>query len=67
MAKCWKLAQVLGLTFFFMNMPKKVAAIEPEPHMRELSLPRAQKAEVPIDVILANSEEIPFPDDFLIL
>jgi ubiquinone/menaquinone biosynthesis C-methylase UbiE len=53
-----------GFNFPFYERSKKVTAIEPEPHMRELSLPRAQKTEVPIDVILANAEELPFPDDF---
>ncbi|WP_240702947.1 class I SAM-dependent methyltransferase [Cohnella luojiensis] len=53
-----------GLNFPFYEHANKVTAIEPEPRMRELSLPRAQSAQVPIDVILAEAEKLPFPDDF---
>jgi len=41
----------------------KVFAVEPEPLMREQSLARAARATVPIEVILARGEELPFPDN----
>ncbi len=53
-----------GFNFPFYEHAQKVTAIEPEPRMRELSLSRAQNAQVPIEVILAGAEKLPFPDDF---
>ncbi|MDA8235296.1 MAG: methyltransferase domain-containing protein [Clostridia bacterium] len=52
-----------GFNFPFYQQAQKVIAIEPEPLMRDQSLPRATKANVPIEVILADAEELPFPAD----
>jgi len=52
-----------GFNFPYYEIAQKVMAIEPEPLMREQSIPRAMKANVPIEVISANAEELPFPDD----
>jgi ubiquinone/menaquinone biosynthesis C-methylase UbiE len=52
-----------GFNFPYYDRAQKVIAIEPEPLMRERSLPRAQNASVPIDVIAAGAEELPFPDN----
>lgn len=53
-----------GVNFPYYERAQKVTAIEPEPFMRELSLPRARNASVPIEVIPAKAEELPFPDDY---
>ena len=52
-----------GFNFPYYEQAQKVMAVEPEPLMREQSIPRAMKANVPIEVIAANAEELPFPDD----
>lgn len=52
-----------GFNFPYYERAQKVIAIEPESLMREKSLPRAQNASVPIDVISAGAEELPFPDN----
>lgn len=52
-----------GLNFPFYQKAEQVIAIEPAPLMRNQSLTRAQKASVPIEVILAGAEELPFPDN----
>jgi len=53
-----------GFNFPYYEHAKRVTAVEPEPRMRELSLPRAHHAQVPVEIILAGAEELPFPDDF---
>jgi ubiquinone/menaquinone biosynthesis C-methylase UbiE len=52
-----------GLNFPFYEQAEKVFAIEPEPSMRDRSLSRAKQACVPIDVVLAGAEELPFKDN----
>lgn len=52
-----------GLNFPFYVNAKKVTAIEPEPLMKQLSLPRAQQAHVHIEVLSADAENLPFPDN----
>lgn len=52
-----------GFNFSFYKQAQKVIAIEPEPLMRDKSLPRAKRANVPLEVVLASAEELPFPDD----
>ncbi|WP_333474312.1 class I SAM-dependent methyltransferase [Paenibacillus gyeongsangnamensis] len=49
-----------GLNFPFYERADKVIAIEPQLLMMNRSLIRANGALVPIDVILADAEEIPF-------
>lgn len=52
-----------GFNFPFYDRAQKVIAIEPEPMMREQSLPRTRKSRVPIEVISAGAEGLPFPDN----
>lgn len=52
-----------GLNFPFYERADKVIAIEPQLLMMNRSLIRANGALVPIDVILAGAEEIPFEDN----
>lgn len=51
-----------GFNFPFYEQANKVTAIEPEPLMRQRSLVRLEKAQVPIEVISARAEILPFPD-----
>jgi ubiquinone/menaquinone biosynthesis C-methylase UbiE len=52
-----------GLNFPYYEHAENVIAIEPEEFMRERSLSRASRALVPIDVILADAEMLPFRDN----
>jgi ubiquinone/menaquinone biosynthesis C-methylase UbiE len=52
-----------GINFPYYRQAEKVIAIEPEPLMREQSLKRIQNPHVPIEVLEARAEELPFPDD----
>lgn len=52
-----------GINFPYYLQAEKVIAIEPAPLMRDQSLNRAANAHVPIEVITARAEELPFPDD----
>ncbi|QZT35135.1 class I SAM-dependent methyltransferase [Caldalkalibacillus thermarum TA2.A1] len=51
-----------GLNFPYYTQAVKVTAIEPDPTMRKKSLKRAEHARVPIDVILADAQALPFPE-----
>lgn len=52
-----------GLNFPFYDQAQKVIAVEPDALMREQSLPRASRGRVPIEVISAGAENLPFPDN----
>lgn len=52
-----------GLNFPYYQHAEKVVAIEPEPLMRNKSFHRAKEAVVPIEVIAADAEKLPFPDN----
>jgi ubiquinone/menaquinone biosynthesis C-methylase UbiE len=52
-----------GINFPYYTKANQVIAIEPEPLMNEQSIQRAMKARVPIEVIQAGAEEIPFQED----
>jgi len=52
-----------GLNFPYYEHAEKVIALEPQQSMRERSLSRASLADVPIDVILASAEDLPFQDN----
>jgi ubiquinone/menaquinone biosynthesis C-methylase UbiE len=52
-----------GINFPYYTKANQVIAIEPEPLMNEQSIKRAMKARVPIEVIQAGAEEIPFSED----
>jgi ubiquinone/menaquinone biosynthesis C-methylase UbiE len=52
-----------GLNFPYYEQAENVTAIEPEEFMRERSLSRASRSHVPIDVILADAEILPFRDN----
>lgn len=49
--------------YYDLTQVSKVLAIEPEPLMRKKSLLRAAQSAVPIEVILASAEKLPFPDN----
>jgi ubiquinone/menaquinone biosynthesis C-methylase UbiE len=52
-----------GLNFeHYPSSVAEVVAIEPEPYLRKLALERAPHAHIPITVIDAVAEAIPFPD-----
>ncbi|MCM3567620.1 class I SAM-dependent methyltransferase [Neobacillus mesonae] len=52
-----------GVNFPFYQNADKVTAIEPSGDMIEHSLPRKMQAVVPIEVIQANAEKLPFEDN----
>nr|WP_027415146.1 class I SAM-dependent methyltransferase [Aneurinibacillus terranovensis] len=52
-----------GFNFPYYEQAEKVVAIEPEPLMREQSLEKAKTVRIPIEVILAGAEALPFPDN----
>lgn len=51
-----------GFNFSYYKKANKVVAIEPEPLMREQSITSAKNATVPIEVISARGEKLPFAD-----
>ncbi|RXT07912.1 class I SAM-dependent methyltransferase [Ammoniphilus sp. CFH 90114] len=53
-----------GINFPLYRDVEKVTSIEPHPLMREKSLRKIGQAQVPIDVIGARAEALPFPDDY---
>ena len=52
-----------GINFPLYEDAEQVIAIEPDIFMRERSLPRAQNARVPIVVVPATGERLPFRDN----
>ena len=60
--KSWRL--VRGLVSIFLTTLRLNAwiALDPTPAMVERSLPRTTQVAVPIEVIVANAEALPFPD-----
>nr|WP_240353617.1 class I SAM-dependent methyltransferase [Cohnella algarum] len=52
-----------GFNFPLYEHANRVIAVEPEPVMRQLSLPRLRQAHVPIEVIDARAENLPFQDN----
>jgi ubiquinone/menaquinone biosynthesis C-methylase UbiE len=51
-----------GVNFLYYTAAEHVIALDPEPCMVARSRPRATHAAVPIEVILARAEALPFPD-----
>jgi ubiquinone/menaquinone biosynthesis C-methylase UbiE len=51
-----------GANFPYYTEAAHVIALDPDPSMVERSFPRARQAAVPIDVLLARAEALPFPD-----
>jgi ubiquinone/menaquinone biosynthesis C-methylase UbiE len=51
-----------GANFPYYTQAKHVIALDPESSMVERSFPRAKYAPVPIEVIIASAEALPFPD-----
>ena len=51
-----------GINFPYYTAAEHVIALDLEPSMVERSLPRATQAAVPIEVIVARAEALPFPD-----
>jgi ubiquinone/menaquinone biosynthesis C-methylase UbiE len=49
-----------GVNFPFYKAAEKVSAIEPSPHMNKVSQVKLKQAVVPIEVITASAEELPF-------
>lgn len=52
-----------GLNFPHYQRAESVVAIDPEPLMRKQSLLRANQATVPVEVIVAGAEELPFSNN----
>ncbi|WCK54822.1 class I SAM-dependent methyltransferase [Aneurinibacillus sp. Ricciae_BoGa-3] len=52
-----------GNNFPYYEQVEKVVAIEPELFMRERSLKRVSTVQIPIEVISAGAEALPFPDN----
>jgi ubiquinone/menaquinone biosynthesis C-methylase UbiE len=52
-----------GVNFSYYRHADKVIAIEPEPSMLEKSLDRARHSKIPIEVVRAVAEHLPFPAD----
>ncbi|WP_251552506.1 class I SAM-dependent methyltransferase [Neobacillus muris] len=52
-----------GFNFPLYEAAKRVVAIEPSPDMIERSKPKLERAQVPIEVLQASAEKLPFPDD----
>jgi ubiquinone/menaquinone biosynthesis C-methylase UbiE len=52
-----------GINFPFYKKVSKVTAIEPDKLMREKSMERVHKATVPIEVLDAKGEDLPFEDN----
>jgi len=52
-----------GINFPLYEAAKRVVAIEPSPDMIERSKPKLERAQVPIEVLQAGAEKLPFPDD----
>ena len=52
-----------GINFPFYNNAATVTAIEPSQHMIERSLSKHKQAVVPIEIVQANAEELPFAAD----
>jgi ubiquinone/menaquinone biosynthesis C-methylase UbiE len=51
-----------GVNFPYYTEAAHVIALDPDPSMVERSFPRATHATVPIEVIVARAEALPFPD-----
>jgi len=51
-----------GVNFPYYTEAAHVIAVDPDPGMVARSVPRARQATVPIDVLLARAEALPFPD-----
>ena len=51
-----------GVNFPYYTETERVIALDPTPAMVERSLPRTTQVAVPIEVIVANAEALPFPD-----
>jgi ubiquinone/menaquinone biosynthesis C-methylase UbiE len=51
-----------GVNFPYYTGAEHVIALDPTPAMVERSLPRTAHGAVPIEVIVANAEALPFPD-----
>lgn len=52
-----------GVNFPLYKSPDKVVAIEPSQHMIEHSHSKQRQAQVPIDMVQASAEELPFDSD----
>lgn len=53
----------INFTYYDAGQIEKVTAIEPDPLMSQRSSKRAINARVPIEVVNARAEELPFSDD----
>lgn len=54
----------LNFPYYDNEQVRKLFAIEPNTIMLKQSLFRAKQSSVPIEVILAGAEEVPFPDNY---
>ncbi|MGM0876908.1 MAG: class I SAM-dependent methyltransferase [Bacillota bacterium] len=52
-----------GLNFPYYEQANRVIAIEPNHLMKEKSLVRAKKVDIPIEILVTKAEELPFADN----
>lgn len=52
----------LNLPFYRMDRIRRLAGLEPDPHMRRRAAARAERLGVPLELVAAPAEAIPFED-----
>ncbi|MEH7355644.1 class I SAM-dependent methyltransferase [Neobacillus drentensis] len=52
-----------GVNFSFYETAERVTAVEPSMHMIEHSIPKQKQSLVPIEVVQASAEDLPFESD----
>lgn len=52
-----------GANFSYYKNAKKVVAIEPDSSMRDQSLPKVKNVDVPVELVDASGEHLPFDDN----
>ncbi|SDJ12429.1 class I SAM-dependent methyltransferase [Alteribacillus bidgolensis] len=52
-----------GVNFGYYQQAAKVVAVEPDSGMRELSSNKTKKAKVPVELVAASGESLPFEDN----
>ncbi|SDJ24768.1 class I SAM-dependent methyltransferase [Alteribacillus bidgolensis] len=52
-----------GVNFGYYQQAEKVVAVEPDPGMRKQSTDKAEKAKVPVELVAASGESLPFEEN----